>query len=225
MRLGCDYLSEPINLSVSFINVLSIENKPIFRKLVKALIKGEPETENFIFSKDYTPMPFKKHICFIKDIFDLSLSSAFLKKLYDDMANFCNNEMLEQTFLFKQAISDFISKITEEFEFDFTFNEDITLQDVFKMQSIRPDVDSENLLEALYEYIVFISKYSGINCFVILGLHQDFSSNELETFYKELICRGIRILDIESSTDFVPCQIEKVTIIDEDLCEIIEKSD
>ncbi len=225
MRLGCSYLSEPIHLSNGLINVLSIENKAIFRRLIKALIIGEPEMENFIFSKDYTPLSFKKNICFIKDSYNLSLSSTFIKKLYDDMASFCNNEMLEQTFFMKKVISDFVSKISEKFDFDFIFNEDVILQDIFKMQGIKPDIESENVLEALYEYIVLIRKYSSINCFVILGLHQNFDSEELEIFYKELVCRDIIILDIESSTDFVPCQSEKLTIIDKDLCEIVENKD
>lgn len=225
MRLGCSYLNEPIYLSGSFINVLSIENKAIFRKFIIALMRGEPEAENFVFSKNYAPLSFKKHICFIKDSYNLPLSSAFLKKLYDDMATFCNNEMLEETFVLKRTIGNFIEKITSEFDFDFTFNEDVILQDIFKVQGIKPDTESESTLEALYEYIIFIHKYSNINCFVILGLHQNFSSKELEPFYKELILRGINILDIETSTDFVPCQEEKLTIIDEDLCEIIANSD
>lgn len=222
MRLGCSYLSEPIYLSNGFINVLSIENKRVFRKLIKVLMNGEPELENFIFSKNYNPLSFKKNICFIKDSYNLSISSTFIKKLYDDIASFCNNEMLEQTFLVKEAINDFVSKIAEEFDFDFSFNEDVILQDIFKMQGIKPDTDSEDTLEALYEYIMLIKKYAGINCFVILGLHQNFDSEELEAFYKELVYRDIIILDIESYTDFVPCQNEKLTIIDKDLCEIVE---
>ena len=51
----------------------------------------------------------------------------------------------------------------------------------------------------------------------------NFSENELEPFYKELIGRKIRILNVESVTDFAPSQFEKLSVIDEDLCEIVEK--
>ncbi|MDD6021328.1 MAG: type II-A CRISPR-associated protein Csn2 [Oscillospiraceae bacterium] len=223
MRLGCGFLNEPIYLSENYVNVLSIENKALFRRFVKAMMSGEPEEENFIFSKDFKPLSFKKNICFIYDCFNLSFSASFLKKVYEDMEDFCNNEMLDETFELKRIITNFIEKVTEEFDFDFTFKDEVALQDIFKIQNIRPDTESSDMLESLYEFIVLIQKYAPVQCFVILGIHQNFSSAELETFYKELIDRGIRLLDVESTTDFARGSLEKLTIIDEDLCEIVEK--
>lgn len=223
MRLGCDYLSEPLYLSEKYINVLSIENKAAFRTFIKAMLNGEPEEENYIFSKDYKPISFKKNVCFLNDCYNLSFSASFIKKIYEDMASFCNNEMLQETFELKRIITNYIEKVTEEFDFDFTFQQEVNLQDVFKMQNVRPDTDSDDVLASLYEYIVFVQKYAPIQCFVISGLHRNFSSTELEIFYKELLDRGIRLLAVESITDFVPASSEKLTIIDEDLCEIVEK--
>ena len=223
MRLGCDYLSESLYLSDEYINVFSIENKPVFRRFVKAMLQGEPEEENFIFSKDYKPYPFRKNVCFINDCYNLSFSSSAIKKIYEDMASFCNTELSEQTFAVKRAVADFIGTVIEEYDFDFTFQEEVVLQDIFKMQNVRPDINSDSVLESLYEYIVFVQKYAPVGCFVILGLHQNFSPSELAPFYKELTVRKIRLLDIESTTDFKPSSSEKLTVIDEDLCEIVEK--
>ena len=223
MRLGCDDLSEPLYLSEKYINVLSIENKALFRRFIKAMLNGEPEEENFIFSENYKPLPYRKNICFLYDCYNLSFSSSFMKKIYDDMATFCSDEMLDRTIALKKAVTDFISKVTEEFDFDFIYNDDVSLQDVFKIQNVRPDTNSQGVLESLYEYIVLIQKYTPVRCFVISGLHQNFSTTELEAFYKELIDRKIRLLVVESTTDFVPSLFEELTIIDEDLCEIVEK--
>lgn len=223
MRLGCDYLNEPIYLSDEYINVLSIENKPLFRRFMKSMLCGEPESENFIFSKDFKPLSFNKNICFIYDCYNLTFSPSFIKKIYEDMADFCNNEMLNETFELKRIITDFIGKLIKEFEFDFTYNEEISLQDIFKIQNIKPDTQLFNSLDALYEYIVLMQKYSPVRCFVIAGLHTNFSKNELEPFYKELIGRKVRLLIVESVTDFDPSQFEKLTVIDEDLCEIVAK--
>ncbi|MGN1417706.1 MAG: type II-A CRISPR-associated protein Csn2 [Acutalibacteraceae bacterium] len=223
MRFGCDFLSEPIALSEKYINVLSIENKAVFRKLIKALLQGEPEEENFIFSKNYTPLSFKKNICLIYDCYNLTYSSSFLKKIYEDMADFCNDELLHETFELKRIITDYIERVAEEFDFDFSFNDEIVLQDIFKMQNIRPVTDSSNLLESVYEYIVLMKKYTTVECFVIIGLHQNFSSAELEVFYKEITDRQIRLLVVESTTDFERLSVEKLIIIDEDLCEIVEE--
>lgn len=223
MMFACDYLSEPLDLSEKYIHVLSIENKAVFRKFIKAMLCGEPQEDHFIFSEAYEPVPFKKTILFLHDCYNLSFPSALIKRIYNDLTVFCHDEMPEQTLALKRAISEFMDRINEEFDFDFTFREEVIVQDIFKMQNLRPDTNSESVLESLYAYMVLIQKYAPVKCFVISGLHQNFSSFELETFYKELIAGKIRLLDVESTTDFIPASSEKLTVIDEDLCEIVAK--
>ena len=66
-------------------------------------------------------------------------------------------------------------------------------------------------------------RYSSIKCFVILNLHTYFSLAELELFYKELAYQSIEILVIENKKVFNSLQNEITYIVDEDMCEIIEK--
>ena len=68
-----------------------------------------------------------------------------------------------------------------------------------------------------------LKKYSSVKCFVLLNLHCFFNSKELELIYEELKYQNIEILVIENIMHYKRLESEVIYIIDEDLCEIVEK--
>ena len=105
---------------------------------------------------------------------------------------------------------------------DFDFKYDVNITDLLKMQCFKPNLNNDNLLSRLLDFIVMTRKYSSVKCFVFLNLHSYFDLTELKLLYKELLYQNIEILLIENRKTFDSIENEKIYIIDDDMCEIID---
>ena len=217
-----DFLTKPICLSKDKINVLYIENQQMFRNTIRNFYDGVVDENNIIFSEDYSPVKYKNNVCFISDIFSVDFSSSFLKRVYEDLSGYANTYLQESTVSIKANIIDFLEKLSQNYDLDFDFKDDVDITDLLKIQSFKPILNNGNLLSRLLDYIIMMRRYSSITCFVILNLHTYFSLTELELFYKELAYQSIEILVIENKKVFDSLQNEITYIVDEDMCEIIE---
>lgn len=217
---AADFLSEPLTLYDNMINIICVENKALFRNIIRSFYDEDPEKMNIVFSENFTPLRYKGNICFVSDFYQLTVSPTIIKKLYDNIASFCINEITHETVNVKKQLISFMDTVIENYDFDFSYNYDFNLQDLFKMHNLKPNISSDNLLESLLNFILLLKKYSSVKCFVLLNLHLFFNKNELEIFYKEIIYNHIPILVLENTASFSKSQYEKIRIIDNDLCEI-----
>ena len=222
IRLSFDFLSQPVAIDSQTVTVFCLENKFLFRKVVNAFISGITEENNIIFSDDYEPVDFKKHITVLYDYFHKDFSSAFLKKLYEDISLYCNDELYSDVTAFRSASENLLLKIVSDYDFDFDYSDDFSLISFFKMRELKPFVSDEPSLDSLLQYVFLLNKYSKIKCFLFINLHLYFDSSELKEFYKELFYNNIKIVDIENSQSFSKNTYEKLIIIDRDFCEIVD---
>lgn len=220
MMLAADFLSCPIELKDDIVNVLCIENKELYRNIVRTLIEEKPEAMQIVFSEDYAPVKFKGNICFVDDYYRLSVSSGTVKKLYENISAFCERELFSETAAVKAHLVGFMDSIIESYDFDFVYEPEVSLSELFKMLELKPDIASDDLLQSLLDYILLINKYSSVKCFVLLNLHLFFNTDELESFFQDLQYNHISILLLENSSVFEKTCYEKIRIIDDDLCEI-----
>ena len=216
-----DFLSKPIEIPNDKISVLYIENQNLYRKTVAAFYASALEENNIIFSQNFNPINYK-HICFVPDVFTLDFSTAFTKKIYSDLADYSNAYLSEDLTALKSNITGFLEKLSFAFDYDFDYNPQFDVVDLLKMQSFKPALNKDDLLSALLDYIILVKKYLAPKCFVMLNLHNCFSADELDTLYKELIYQNINILVVEGKKCFDTTFFEKVYIVDEDMCEIVE---
>lgn len=225
MRVMLDVLSGPIRLWDHKPTVLCIENKAYFRDFVQVLLEGDTEEHNIVFSENFEPIKYRTQTCLIQNFHDLNFSSAFMKKVYDDMALFCVNEISDESINLQEVIFAFTDLLIQNYDFDFTGRTEFYFQDFFKMMNIKPDFQEQDLLGNLFQYVLLVQKYSPVKLFIFVNLHTYFSEAELNTFFKEMSDRHIRIMDIESNSSFDRNENENITIIDKDLCEIIESGE
>lgn len=217
-----DFLSSPIELNDDAVNVLCVENKPLFRNVLNAFVNLELEESNIVFSKDYKPVDFKKIGTCIYNYFDLNFSSSFLKKIYDDIALFCNTELMDETSNFISSCELLFDSIARSYDYEFDYSTDFQLQSLFKTYDLKPVLKTDSLLEALSSYITLTSKYTKTNLFVLFNLHQYFDELELKSFYSDMLYNHIFLLVIENNKYFSSLNNEKTIIIDSDMCEIVE---
>lgn len=222
MRICFDFLSRPVPLQTGRIHVLIIENKTCFRKTVGAILSGTAEEENIVLSEQNQPIKFKSSAQMIGNYFALDCTAQQIKSIYADIASFCNEQMREETMQLSQKISEYLEMLNEEFDFDFSYDSELNLPDLFKMKGLKPDIASKNRIEALLDYILLLQKYSHIKCFILLTPHTYFEANELSALYEELLERNVPVLALESNDLFEHCIQEECTILDKDLCEIVE---
>lgn len=222
MRVSFDFLTTPICLSGNRISVLYIENAALYRKTVQALYTGCENGCNIVFSKNFTPVNFKTSVSFLPDIFNLNFSSAFIKKVYADLADYAHNYLPEKLVNTRKEIVTLLEALAQSYDFDFDFNFDVDITQLLKTQDFKPVLNGENLAAQLLDFIIMTKKYTGVNCFVMLNLHACFTSDELLQIYKEAIYQNVQILLIENKNCYEKLQTETVYIVDEDMCEIIE---
>lgn len=223
MMVNFDFLSEPLQLTDSIISVLYIENPKLFRSIFNAFITGETEKEKIVFSEKFTPINFKNSICVIDDFFRLSYSNVIMKKLYEHLEKYCNYELPKETLELKTHIVNYIEYLMSSFDYDFEFNYDISLADIFKTINLKPNTDKNDVLTSLLDYILIVNKYVPQKCFVLLNLHLYFDKVEIDLFYKDIINNHIKLLLIEGKKVFETSSCENVIVYDNDFCEIIEK--
>lgn len=222
MMVNFDFLSEPITFSEDKIQVVCIENKRLFRNIYTAFISGELEKNNIVFSNGYIPFESKGNICAIYDYFFLSYSSSIIKKLYEQIENYCNAELLKETLELKTYIVNYMESVVKAFDYDFDFNYEINLVDVFKIMNLTPAVDKAEVLNSLLDYMLIINKYATPKCFVLMNLHLYFTNDEIELFYRDVVDRRTCLLVIENICNFEKSNYENILIYDKDFCEIVE---
>ena len=97
----------------------------------------------------------------------------------------------------KKDILDFLEKLSTEYDFDFSFDDDTDLVDILKAHNFKPNVDSDDLLTGLLDFIVLTNKYCSFEAYVLLSFHCYFDEEEIEKL-KEIII-GIRNLRASSN--------------------------
>ncbi len=222
MMVNFDFLSEPIRLSETTLTVLCLENQQIYRDVISAFVNDTTEEHNIIFSKNYIPLKFKNNICFIDDFFRLGYNSATMKKIYEQVEKFCNTELQKETTDLKIHLVNYFENLVKCYDFDFEFNYDVNLTELFKIISLKPICETDDLLELLLEFLLIVNKYISPDCFVLTNLHLYFSNKEIKEFCKDVVNNHMKVLIIENKKMFETNEYESVIVLDEDLCEIVE---
>ncbi|MBQ3087843.1 MAG: type II-A CRISPR-associated protein Csn2 [Clostridia bacterium] len=221
MNVSFSFLSAPLNLNPNNPCILCIENRVLLRDVITAFFNERTLEEGICFWQDETELKFKGNICFVGNIFELKTPASVLKKMHENLARFCNSEMLNETLNLKTVILNYLDILVRNYDYDFEYSVDVSPIDLFKMQDLRPLLTNEDFPQSLLSYLLFLRQYAGIKCFVIAHLHSYFTSEELERFYKEIAYRDICLFLLESEQNFEPLPCERVSIVDSDLCEIL----
>ena len=222
MMVNFEFLSEPLQLVDEAVNVLCVENQKLFRGIFNAFVNGETEENRIIFSENFEPVKTKGNVCVIDDFFRLTYSNTIIKKLYEQIEKYCNYELQKETNQLKIHIVNYFEQLISAFDYDFEFNYDLSITELLKAVSLKPNTDKSEVIGVLLDYILLVNKYAPPKCFVLLNLHLYFDEEELDLFFKDIINNHIKLLLVENKKAFKTNKCEKVVIYDNDFCEIVE---
>lgn len=223
MKLAHPDWEHTVIFSENQINVITVENKAFFSKLISVLLlQTEGADGDFVLSEDDIVLPISKICDVIINPFSLDFNSKKnLTKIYNllKISAFDENHYT-LTGELKTQLFKYLDTLLFDFDFPVTYQDDFDFVSLFKAVNIAIDEIGTTLLEKLIHYIRISAELLEIKCFMFVNLKTFLSDSELKELYTFSFYHKVHLLLFEGffTEKTQPC--EKHYIIDNDLCEI-----
>lgn len=217
IRLAFGEYGKDFELVDDKVNVLVIENKPLFRKVIHNFYSHTSD-ELMTFSKNFEPFEFEKSGIFVPDSLNPEPDWKKLLMVINKRAEkLVNEQFFELLQKIKENLFFLGDGVSEAFNYDFLYCEDITAISLVKLLSFKVNTEELNEAERIIKYLELMSEYCKANLFVFAGLSVNFNDEELLSLFDSIIMKHFRVLLIEPQP-FSFGENISVHIIDKDLC-------
>ena len=220
MKLVYTELEQQLVFQENKVNVLVIERKELFRRMIQELDKQiSGEDGGLVLSDNNKTMRIDKEICLILNPFALDINSRkALTGLYNELGKLgLNEENYLKTCSLKGQIAEYIYDLLNQVDYALKFKDDFNLQSLFKALEVEFEAGEGNFLEGLVYFLDVCSKFQKIKILTFVNLKTYLTSEELHEFYKEAFYRKIQLLLLENNIVDELAE-EAVSIVDADLC-------
>lgn len=222
MKLISDFFENSFELKFKELNILVIENKQFFRKLIYDLKESVSGNESYFkIIENLEEKDLSKMSAFITDVFDININeSKIINKIYNILIEESNgSELYNQKIKFEKEINKFIEELIFRFDYDLTYDH-IDYKNIFKGVNIHIEDNFQGLMEKLLEYIDISYKLLDKKIFFILNLNCYFNPNELEELKRYLCYNNVVVVLLQNRLDSEIQKSENIKIIDSDLDDI-----
>ena len=224
MNLKINYFDNNIKIENDNIQVIEIENKKTFYRLVSDLykIKNDDKLDEVFFYEDNNQeINMYNKVDLYVNFFDIDLNSkknlnVLNKNIINSLTDNVKEEILNN---FKKLAKSF-TKILSDIDLPLSLNDNITVDDIIKLLKISIN-KTDDLLNNLL-FLIDLEKVLKINeILFFINLKQYLSQEELIEFYKYAIYNEIKIVLVDSQSYGVKLDYEKKLIIDANLDEFV----
>lgn len=224
MNLKISYFENNISFNSENIQVIEIENKKMFFKIVNDFISiknGERLNELYFYNDKNEELNLGSKIEVYVDFFQIDLNSkknilSLNKKISSELSEAKSNELLN---IYRKLYKKFNSLLSE-IDLPITINDSLNIEDIFKFFKISFQMHNDLLNNLLL--LIDVEKTLKINeILFFINLKQYLNKNELIEFYKYCIYNNIKLVLIDSQSYGVTIEYEKKLIIDNDLEEFV----
>lgn len=216
-------IEEQIEFKENVINVLCIENKTMFNEIVSDfLVQINGEDGDFILSEKGKELSIKKSVELVLSPFIMDFNSKkILSSIYGDLKeNAYQQDYYANTVKLLSEISGYISNVVDEYKYPLEISEEINIEDVFKLASLKVDNSNSTLVDKIVDYVELVTTVLNVKLVVFVNLKSYIEEEQLGELYKTIINKKINVLLIENMMISSKIEGEKGIIIDKDLCEI-----
>ena len=216
-------IEEQIEFKENVINVLCIENKAMFNEIVSDfLVQINGEDGDFILSEKGKELPIKKSVELVLSPFIMDFNSKkILSSIYGDLKeNAYQQDYYANTVKLLSEISGYISNVVDEYKYPLEISEEINIEDVFKLASLKVDNSNSTLVDKIVDYVELVTTVLNVKLVVFVNLKLYIEEEQLGELYKTIMNKKINVLLIENMMISSKIEGEKGIIIDKDLCEI-----
>lgn len=217
IRLAFGEYNKDFELTDEKVNVLVIENKPLFRKTILSFYMRESD-ELMTFSKNFEPFEFEKKGVFIPQAIDPNPDFKKLITIINKKAENLTNEQFPELFqTIRESLFLLGDGISEFFDYDFSYSKEITAASLVKLLSFKVNTESQGEAERIVKYLELMNTYCKTELFVFSGLALNFDNEELSRLFDSIKMKHFRVLLIEPQA-FHFGDKTSVHIIDNDFC-------
>lgn len=219
MKLAYYCFERPIEFTENSVNVLIIENSKMFRDILSMLLNASNGYDTELILSDVKTLSIEKYVELIFSPFSIDLNNKkLLNKLNDYLAKSLDSYEEKYNSL-AHSMNQFGSDLTMLSQYAVIYSEIQNVQQVIKVLDFRID-DDLPINERIIEYMRLNRDLLGKKLFIFVGLKSYFSEEELKLFYRDIIAEKFDILLLEGHQYSYTIDIEKIRIIDNDLCEL-----
>lgn len=222
MKLKIDYIDNEIIFEEALINVLEIENKSYFYRVVSDLFKtqkGDLIDEIHYYEEELKEVVLNTKFKIIVDYFNIDFDS---KKCIGDMTKKLEPSDSVNKLINKKVkeLSQLILKTYSGYDVPLYINEELNISDIIKF--VKLSIAPQNHILSDLLLLIDIEKILDNNLIIVLiNVKQYLKKEELVELYKYSVYNKVRLLLIDSQSYGVSLDYEKKIIIDEDLNEIL----
>lgn len=221
MKITVSYLENNIEINNENINVLEIENKKIFFRLINDLnqiCNGNviEEIKTFIDDKEVS---ITNKVNVISDYFNIDFSKYMLSinKLINE--NLKDNSDKSLLLLYKKLIQKYNS-IISTVDLPIMVNNDVTIESLTKILKLKINYKN-SIIENLFSIIELERSLKYSKFMVLVNLKQYLDDTELKELYKYSIYNNVNIILVDSQCYGCSHDFEKKLIVDDNLVEFM----
>lgn len=224
MILKFGFLDNEITFTNSYINVLEVENKKYFYRIVEELLlanNGSNSEEVTFFDSKYKEQNLNNKLKIIIDYFNLDFDNKkYISEVHKSISNLIDDATKHNILSNYNKMCNTLKKIIDDIDIPLVINEELDFDSLFKL--IKVSINSKtDLLENLL-LLIDIEKTFNINkLLVFVNLKQYLSVEELSELYKYAIYNNVYIMLIDSQAYGTCTEYEKKLIIDQNLDEFV----
>lgn len=222
MRLSHSTLEYPISFEDGIINVLVVENPRQMSKYISDLkLQIDGFEGGFVLSEADRPVTMSETVDLVLDPFSLNPNSReVINTAYGLLSNKSKDEAhYIETNAMLAGIESYVIDLLAEQDDILKVTEEINISNIFKSLGAKFIISGESLLESICDYLAVVTKYSKIKLFIFVNIKSYLNSEDLSTLYNHISYQKQKVFFIERC-DSYPLERERITIVDEDLCEI-----
>lgn len=217
------HLETQLVLSEDFVQVLIVENPAEFYSMVSDLDSQFDGGEGlFVFSRNGQMIDPVKCGAMVSDVFHFDLNDKkILNLLYKRLERVAFGEQLP---LFNRLTTSTVSFL-EELSFSTPFlleYDEPQPTDYFKSAGLKFPKNHDSLVEKVVCYVNVLIELKKCDFFVFVNLQSVLSVDALQQFYAHCQQEQVGLLLIECSKRRNALPQEKVVLVTEDLCELLE---
>jgi CRISPR-associated protein Csn2 len=222
MKLSHSTLEFPISFEDGTINVLVVENSRQMSEYLSELkMQIDGFDGKFVLSEVDRLVTISDAVDLIIDPFSLNPNSReVINSIYGILSNESKDEAhYIETNSMLASIESYIIGMLNEQDNLLKATDEINMTNLLKSLGVKFVVSDETLLESICDYMSVTMKYTKIKLFIFVNLKSYLDHEDISMLYDHISYQKLNVLFIERFEE-PTLKREKITIIDEDLCEI-----
>ena len=225
MKLRLNNFQNDISLFDGTISIIEIKNVKYYSKLIQSIndkINGYETDEIILLSDSDELLKFEKEVMMVIDLYNVDFNSKkIITKIYSSIANnikgLQNNDFEEII----RKLRHYIDLELIEMPFEFQLKENIEIEEILKVFSIKLEpLSYQTVFEKLELLIDIISNLKLASILILPNLKLYLSTEELIEIYKYSMYNEIKLVLIERKNDS-KLKYEQTLCIDENFDDYI----